>query len=90
MNEEQILLGFPISTTVNLITALYDQLVTPDGDIPRIKNDYEIRRRLTQQPITTSNQWSICVTHSYINCTEWFIKLLSRLNAEYHQWVEKI
>ena len=40
-------------------------------------------------PITTTNQWPICITHSYINCKHWLIKLLSRLNADYHQWVEK-
>ena len=89
MDEEQIILGFPISTTADLVLALYHQLMTPEGDILKEKDDYEIRRGLTQQPITSSDQWSICVTHSYINCTEWLIKLLSRLNAEYHRWVEK-
>ena len=89
MDEEQIVLGFPISTTADLVLALYHQLMTPEGDILKEKDDHEIRRGLTQQPITSSDQWSICVTHSYINCTEWFIKLLSRLNAEYHRWVEK-
>ena len=89
MDKHQIEEGFPITTTADLISSLYDQLSTPDGEITKCKDDYDSRRGLTQKPITSSDQWSICVTHSYINCTEWFIKLLARLNSQYYQWVEK-
>ena len=49
----------------------------------------ETRKGLTQKPLTSSNQTSICITHSYINCIGWWVKVLSRMNAEYEHWVEK-
>ena len=47
------------------------------------------RLGVTQQPIATSNQWSICITHSYINYTNWFIKVIGRTKASYEHWIEK-
>ena len=44
---------------------------------------------ITKEPITSSDQWSICITHSYINICNWFIKVLARVNAEYLYWIEK-
>ena len=72
-----------------LTSTTYNQLVTPNGEILKQKDNYDTRHGVCHYPITTTNQWSICITHSYINCTHWLIKLLSRLNADYHQWVEK-
>ena len=41
---------------------------------------------VTQKPITSSDQWSLCITHSYINITDWFIKVLGRIRAGRLQW----
>ena len=88
MNEEQIQLGFPITRNAKDTLELFNELINLDGIIPREKNDYEKREGLTQ-PLTTSNQHSICITHSYINITEWFVKILERLNADWLHWIEK-
>ena len=44
---------------------------------------------MTQKPLTDSDQHSITVTHSYINCTSWFVKFLGRIKREFFIWVEK-
>ena len=36
-----------------------------------------------------SSQHSICITHSYINITNWMLKLIYRIEAEYVVWNEK-
>ena len=89
LDEEKIINGFAITTTAELTRELYQQLVTPEGEILRKSNDYEQRRGLTKEPITTSDQWSICITHSIINCILWFLKWVARLECEDLQWVEK-
>ena len=81
--------GFGITTTADLIRSIYEQLTTTEGDISKGKFDYDTRRGLTQKPITDSNQWSICITHSYIDCTNWFVKVLGRMNAKYFRWIER-
>ena len=43
---------------------------------------------MTQQPITTSDQHSICITHAYINIPKCFLKILYHLNQEYLVWPE--
>ena len=53
------------------------------------KDDFNTRKGLTKEPITTSDQMSICLTHSYINGTHWFIKLIARAYIDYRAWVEK-
>ena len=89
MSVEQINNGFPITITSDFLHRLYNQLATAEGDIPKKEKDYEERFGLTQEPITSSDQHSVAVTHSYINGTSWFVKLLARINAEYFQWIEK-
>ena len=51
--------------------------------------DYTERQGITQKPTTTSNLHCIAITHSWINTTNWFFKVLSRMNAEDETWVEK-
>ena len=39
--------------------------------------------------MTSSDQTSITITHSYINATSWFLKLLYRCHIDYQQRTEK-
>jgi len=88
-NVDNIIRGFPIQRNAKDTLTLYHDLVGADGNIPRNRNDFEIRKGLTQKPLTRSDQRSICITDSYINVTGWFIKLLSRCHIDYKYWVEK-
>ena len=89
MIPNQIMSGFDITHTATGAFDIYEKLVNADGEIRRKSGDYEIREGMTKKPLTTSNQWSICVLHSKINCTAWFVKLLARLNSGDLQWVER-
>ena len=93
MKEDRIREGFNITRTAEETMKLFIRLISNNDDddltVPRAKNDYDEREGLTQPPLTTSDQHSICITHAYINVTEWFVKVLARLNAEYLHWVKK-
>ena len=39
--------------------------------------------------ISTSDQMSITITHSYINVTTWFLKVLCRCHIDSKWWIEK-
>ena len=67
---------------------LYEKLVTKDDEIPRITGDLKTRQGMTDKSITTSDQMSITITHSYINGTTWFLKVLYRCHADHPQWIE--
>ena len=56
--------------------------------VKRSPGDFEMRKGCTAKPLTTSDQHSICITHSYINGTTWFLKLLYRCYADYTCWIE--
>ena len=69
--------------------ALYNDLVDRnDGEVLRKSEDFDIRKGITKEPITNSDQYSITITHSYINVTSWFLKVFYRLNVEYFAWPE--
>ena len=90
LDEEQIREGFGITRTAAENLDIYLELLAcNDGSIIPQKGDYETRKGLTQKPRTSSDQRSICITHSYINCIGRWVKVLSRMNAEYEHWVEK-
>ena len=93
MKEDSIREGFNITRTAEETMKLFIRLISNNDDddftVPRAKNDYDDREGMTQTPLTTSDQHSICITHAYINVTEWFVKVLARLNAEYLHWVKK-
>ena len=90
LSEENIKNGFEITTTAESTRKLYCTLIEKgDGEVLRKQNDYKERRGITQEAIITSDQWSICITHSFINSVEWFVKVLARLNCEYLHWIEK-
>ena len=88
MNIDKIKEGFSISRLAEDTKALWQQLAV-DGEISRESNDYAIRKGLTNQPLTDSDQHHVCVTHSYINVMSWFLKVLYRSNISYESWVEK-
>ena len=87
-NEEKIIEGFQITrTNIDTIT-LYQELVDDRCSIKKRAHDFDIRKGLTKQPLTTSDQHSITITHSYINVTSWFLKILYRINSETFIWEE--
>ncbi|CAL4194646.1 unnamed protein product, partial [Meganyctiphanes norvegica] len=88
MIEERIKEGFAITRSAEETLCLYQSLVNEDGQVPKKQKDFKVRKGLTKQPITTSDQHSICITHSFINVTTWFLKLLYRLNQDYLVWRE--
>ena len=48
-----------------------------------------MRKGLTEEPLTTSNQHHICITHPYINVMTWFLKVLYRCHISFESWIEK-
>ena len=87
-NREKVENGFPIERSAESTIQLYEKLVNKDGEIPRKTGDFETRQGMTSKPITTSDQMSITITHSYINGTTWFLKVLYRCHADHPQWIE--
>ena len=81
--------GFPINRSAVNTLKLYKELIDENGEIKTKSGDFETREGITKEAITTSDQTSITVTHSYINVTSWFVKFLARCNANCQKWVEK-
>ena len=81
--------GFPITSNYNQTWDISQKLVDRDGVVATAPYDYATRLGVTQKPITSSDQLSICITHSYINITNWFLKVLARMNCSYECWIEK-
>ena len=75
-DASQIKKGFAINRSAAETWELFAKLVTPDGNILTKANDFETRQGLTQKPITCSDQHSITITHSYINCVNCVTKNL--------------
>ena len=88
-DREKVAKGFPIERTAEDTMQLYHDLVNGDGEVPREAGDFETRKGLTKKPLTTSDQTSITITHSYINVTTWFLKLLYRCHIDFKNWIEK-
>ena len=88
-DREKVANGFPIERSAEDTFALYEELVDEDGDIKTKSGDFETRTGLTEKPLTTSDQTSITITHSYINGTTWFLKVLYRCHIDYQQWIER-
>ena len=82
--------GFPICRTSESTRELYEKLIIEgDGEIVRKAGDYGLREGITNEALTTSEQHSICITHSYINILGWMLKVLYRCNCSYECWMEK-
>ena len=82
-DRERVSRGFPIERSAEDTFELYEQLVDEDGDIKTKSGDFDTRQGLTQKPLTTSDQTRITITHSYINGTTWFLKVLYRCHIDY-------
>ena len=90
MDPEKICHGFPITRNANSSLELYERLIFEgDGEIIRKPNDYNSRKGLTNIPLTSSDQHSITILHSFINVLGWFLKLLYRCHASYETWLER-
>ena len=88
IDKEQIEQGFPINLCADDTLNLYNSLIAKDGEIVTKQGDFSERLGLTNKPLSNSDQMNITVTHSYINVTSWFLKVLYRCNAKYHQSVD--
>ena len=87
MKEEPVNKGFMMERTMEVAVEIYAEIVRNEEEGVKMKSDE--RKGVTQEPITKSNQVHITVTHSLINCTNWFLKLLARLECQYYKWVER-
>ena len=80
--------GFPITHTVAEAKRIYNMLADEEGTVKRSTGDFALLKGVTAEPITTSDQHSVCITHGYINGTTWFLKLCYRCYTDYRCWVE--
>ena len=87
-NSEKVNNGFHITRTAAEAKQIYQTLADEDGNVKRVAGDFESRKGVTAEPITTSDQRSVCITHGYINGVNWFLKLLYRCYTDYRCWVE--
>ena len=90
MDREKIVNGFTITRSAKSSAELYEKLVFEgEGEIARKSGDYDIRKGMTNRPMTHSDQHSITILHSYINVLGWFLKVLYRCHISYQCWIEK-
>ena len=88
-NRDKILQGFPIQRNSTDTFDLYQELTEEEShELERKSGDFDTRKGLTKKPLTTSSQMSITITHSYINGTTWFLKLLYRCHIDWKNWVQ--
>ena len=78
--------GFKIDRTFTDTQSIFNAVLDGEGNIQIRPNDFETRSGVTQKPISDSDQHSITITHSYINGTTWYLKLLYRCNIDYKVW----
>lgn len=81
--------GFKIDRNFADTQSIFNGVLDEDGNIRIRPKDFETRSGVTQKPITDSDQHSITITHSYINGTTWFLKMLYRCNIDYKVWEKK-
>ena len=88
-NLQKIEDGFKIDRSYEDTQTIFNDVLDNNGNIRIQPKDFETRSGVTQKPLTDSDQHSITITHSYINGTTWFLKMLYRCNIDYKVWVEK-
>ena len=88
-DKERVQEGFPINRSAEDTLRLFEELVDKDGNVPCKGGDFDTRQGVTKKPISTSDQMNITITHSYINVTTWFLKVLYRCHIDYQCWIEK-
>ena len=78
--------GFKIAADTQNI---FDNVLDENGNICIRPKDFGTRSGVTQKPLSDSDQHSITITHSYINGTTWYLKMLYRCYIDFKTWVEK-
>ncbi len=78
--------GFKIDRSFSDTQSIFNQVIDEDGNICIRPKDFQTRSGVTQKPISDSDQHCITITHSYINGTTWFLKMLYRCNIDYKVW----
>lgn len=82
--------SFPITHSAESSIDLYEQLIhIGDGEIKKKQGDYQNRNGLTQKPLHSFDQLSICILISYLNVLSWFFKVFYHCNQSYKCWIEK-
>ena len=84
---EMIERGFKIDRSAADMRNIFNSVVGKNGDI--IIRPKEVRSGVTKESLSDSDQQSITITHTYINGTAWYLKLLYRCHADYKKWIEK-
>ena len=88
-NVEKIKDGFRIDRSAADTRDIFNSVVDENSNIVIKPKDFDVRSGVTKEPISTSDQESITITHSYINGCTWYLKLLYRSYADYQKWEEK-
>ena len=82
--------GFPITCSAECLIDLCQQLIPEgDGEIQKKQGDYQNCKGLTQKPLTSPGQHSICILHSYMTVLCWLFRVLYHCNQSYECWIKK-
>lgn len=81
--------GFKINRDAADTQKIFSEVLDENGNIRIEPGDFETRAGVTKEPISDSDQHCITITHSYINGTTWYLKMLYRCHADFKKWVEK-
>ena len=91
---ERIRTGFPINRTAAdtmvIFKEIFNSVIDEHGNIVIKPGDFATRSGVTKEAISESGQHSITITHSYINGSTWFMKMLYRCYADVHVYGESI
>ena len=74
--------GFKINRFAADTRDIFQSVIDDNGNICIRPHDFETRAGVTQEPISDSDQHGITITHSYINGTTWYMKMLYRCHAD--------
>ena len=76
--------SFPITHSTESSIDLYEQLIhIGDDEIKKKQGGYQNRKGLTQKPLHSFDQLSICILISYLNVLSWFLKVFYHCNQSY-------
>ena len=85
---ERIELGFEINRTMDDMMTVFNELCNPEtGSVKKSNKDYEKRKGVTHEPLTTSNMnLSPRPLHVKLRTFPWFLIFLYRILARVLQW----
>ena len=81
--------GFKIDRSAADTQNIFNNVLDENGNICIKPGDFETRSGVTKKPLSDSDQHCITITHSYINGTTWYLKMLYRCYIDLKTWVEK-